>query len=103
MSDNKVVKHEIDLGVIDRTWEFSKNPREEGLLKLLKYVKWNTVEGEEAEKYFKEQRPLEIKKTKSNQKDDKFKNLVMQDICKKLNHCNISIDEFNKYYENKKH
>lgn len=27
--------HKIDIGVVDRPWKFSKNPREEGLFKLL--------------------------------------------------------------------
>ena len=27
--------HKIDIGVVDRPWKFSKNPREEGLFRLL--------------------------------------------------------------------
>jgi hypothetical protein len=44
MNDSKVKKtHYIDIGQINRNWEYSKDPRLEGLLKQLKYIKWTNV------------------------------------------------------------
>ena len=34
----------INAGTIEKSWEYSQNPREEGLLKQLKYIKWENVE-----------------------------------------------------------
>ena len=39
--------YHINIGTIIPRWEFSPNPREEGLLKLLKYIKWENVPYEE--------------------------------------------------------
>lgn len=33
----------IDAGTIDRAWEFSQEPRLEGMLKMLKYIKWTNI------------------------------------------------------------
>ena len=33
----------IDLGVVEIRWEYSSEPRLEGLLKQLKYIKWKNV------------------------------------------------------------
>lgn len=37
-------KHKINAGKIERTWQYSNEPRLEGLLKQLKYIKWKNVE-----------------------------------------------------------
>ena len=36
-------KKTIDCGVIDRKWEYSSEPRLEGLLKASKYLKWKNI------------------------------------------------------------
>lgn len=35
--------HTINAGKIERNWEYSNEPRLEGLLKQLKYIKWKNV------------------------------------------------------------
>lgn len=52
---NKVKKqvHKIDIGVVDRPWKFSKNPREEGLFRLLTAapLQYKNITEEEYRKY----------------------------------------------------
>lgn len=36
-------KEVVDLGVIERTWEYSSEPRLEGLLQASKYLKWKNI------------------------------------------------------------
>lgn len=45
----KVIK--IDIGVVDRPWYYSSNPRMEGLFKLLPYIKWTNVKDKENHNY----------------------------------------------------
>lgn len=45
---NKSIKLEkkpikIDAGTVSRNWEYSPEPRLEGLLKQLKYIKWKNI------------------------------------------------------------
>lgn len=52
---NKVKKqvHKINIGVVDRPWKFSKNPREEGLFRLLTAapLQYKNITEEEYRKY----------------------------------------------------
>lgn len=41
----------IDIGVVDRPWYFSSNPRIEGLLKLLPHIKWSNITDEKYHNY----------------------------------------------------
>lgn len=45
--------HKIDIGVVDRPWKFSKNPREEGLFRLLTValLQYKNITEEEYKKY----------------------------------------------------
>lgn len=47
--NKKVIK--IDIGIVDRPWYYSSNPRIEGLLKLLPYIKWTNITEEEYHNY----------------------------------------------------
>lgn len=40
----------INGGVIERTWEYSPEPRLEGLLQACKYLKWRNINEENKEK-----------------------------------------------------
>jgi hypothetical protein len=33
----------IDIGKVDKRWEYSSNPRLEGLLKMVKYINWTNI------------------------------------------------------------
>lgn len=43
-------KHTINASKIERNWQYSNEPRLEGLLKQLKYIKWKNVETFKEEK-----------------------------------------------------
>lgn len=61
MSEKKV--HKIDIGVVDRPWKYSKNPREEGLIKMLTLAKLN-YENVDEEKFKKYEMLVEIENKK---------------------------------------
>lgn len=44
------VKKTINVGVVDRGWEYHPEPRLEGLLQASKYLKWKNVESFEESK-----------------------------------------------------
>lgn len=44
MKKNNKNKHVINAGKIEKNYEYSQEPRLEGLLKQLKYIKWENVE-----------------------------------------------------------
>lgn len=46
--NKKIIK--IDIGVVDRHWYYSSEPRLEGLFKLLPYIKWTNITEEELQK-----------------------------------------------------
>ena len=53
-------KKTINAGVVDRGWEYSPEPRLEGLLQASKFLKWKNVES--------------FDETNKEKKNDKYKN-----------------------------
>lgn len=70
---------QIDVGVVDRPWYYSSNPRIEGLFKLLPYIKWTNITDEEYRKY---KILSEIDKNKEMMKNAKLhKNRICRNRC----------------------
>ena len=69
----KKKKHTIDIGVIPKRWKYSKEPRIEGLFKMLNSAKINYVNiTEEEYKQIELLNKIEKKKQELNRKENKY-------------------------------
>lgn len=69
----KKKKHTIDIGVVSKRWKYSKEPRIEGLFKMLNAAKINYVNiTEEEYKQIELLNKIEKKKQELNRKENKY-------------------------------